>query len=205
MNPYDRYIMPRLINLFCGAKPILKQRQKIVPRASGRVLEVGMGSGLNIPFYDKSKIDMVWGLEPSAEIRELAAERIEKASFDIEMIDLPGEEIPLEDCSADTIVLTYTLCTIPDANTALQQMRRVLKPEGKLLFCEHGAAPDANVRRWQERLNPLWKCLCGGCNLQRPIPKLLQENGFSIDVLEENYLPGTPKFAGYNYWGEATK
>lgn len=164
-----------------------------------------MGSGLNIPFYDKSKIDMVWGLEPSAEIRELAAERIEKASFDIEMIDLPGEEIPLEDCSADTIVLTYTLCTIPDANTALQQMRRVLKPEGKLLFCEHGAAPDANVRRWQERLNPLWKCLCGGCNLQRPIPKLLQENGFSIDVLEENYLPGTPKFAGYNYWGEATK
>ena len=205
MNPYDRYIMPRLINLFCGAKPILKQRQKIVPRASGRVLEVGMGSGLNIPFYDKSKIDMVWGLEPSAEIRELAAERIEKASFDIEMIDLPGEEIPLEDCSADTIVLTYTLCTIPDAKTALQQMRRVLKPEGKLLFCEHGAAPDANVRRWQERLNPLWKCLCGGCNLQRPIPKLLQENGFSIDVLEENYLPGTPKFAGYNYWGEATK
>jgi ubiquinone/menaquinone biosynthesis C-methylase UbiE len=205
MNPYNKYIMPRLINLACGTKPIHQQRQKIVPHAKGRVLEVGMGSGLNIPFYDSKKVDLVWGLEPSLDIRKLAAERVKQAGFDIEFIDLPGEKIPLEDNSVDTIVLTFTLCTIPDADAALQQMRRVLKPDGKMLFCEHGAAPDPKVRRWQERVNPLWKCLCGGCNLNRAIPELIENNGFNIRNLQQRYLPGTPKFAGYNYWGEATK
>jgi ubiquinone/menaquinone biosynthesis C-methylase UbiE len=204
MNPYNKYIMPRFINMVCGAKPIVKQRQKVVPLARGKVLEVGMGSGLNIPFYDSSKVDFVWGLEPSQEIRQLAAERVKQAAFEIEFIDLPGESIPLEDNSVDTIVLTYTLCTIPDADTALQQMRRVLKPDGKMLFCEHGAAPDLHVRRWQERVNPLWKSLCGGCNLNRAIPSLIEKNGFKISSLDQCYLEGTPKFAGYNYWGEAT-
>jgi ubiquinone/menaquinone biosynthesis C-methylase UbiE len=205
MNPYNKYVMPHIINLACGAKPIVKQRQKIVPQARGRVLEVGMGSGLNIPFYDSKKVDFVWGLEPSLEIRQLAAERVKQAAFDIKFIDLPGEKIPLEDNSVDTIVLTYTLCTIPDADAALQQMRRVLKPDGKMLFCEHGEAPDLHVRRWQDRVNPLWKSLCGGCNLNRSIPQLIEKNGFNIGKLEQRYLAGTPKFAGYNYWGEASK
>ena len=119
-------------------------------------------------------------------------------------LDLPGEEIPLEDASADTVLLTYTLCTIPDFRTALAQMRRVLKPGGRLLFSEHGASPDANVRKWQDRINPLWKKLAGGCNINREIPVALEEAGFAIAKLETMVLPGTPAIAAFQYWGHAT-
>ncbi len=204
MGFYDDKILPLLIDAGCGAEPIGKQRQKVVPHASGRVLEIGMGSGLNIPFYDPAKIEKVWGLEPSAGMRRRAAPRADRAGFEIEFLDLPGEEIPLDDDSVDTVLLTYTLCTIPDFRSALAQMRRVLKPGGRLLFSEHGAAPDPGVRRWQDRINPLWKKIAGGCNLNRDIPGSLEEAGFRIGKLDTMYLPKTPRIAAFQYWGDAT-
>ena len=203
MSFYERYCLPHLINLACGSKPVSKQRQKVVPLARGKVLEVGMGSGLNIPFYDHEKVEQVWGLEPSEGMRQKAQHRVKQAAFAIEWLDLPGEEIPLDDNCVDTVLLTYTLCTIPDWQSALQQMRRVLKPGGKLIFCEHGEAPDENVRRWQRRLNPIWGKIGGGCHLNRPIPKYLEQGGFNLDSLDKMYIPG-PKFASYNYWGTAS-
>ncbi len=183
-------------------KDILRQRENIVPMASGRVLEVGMGSGLNIPYYDSKQVDMVWGLEPSEGMRIKARKNIEKAPFDVQLIDLPGEEIPLEDNSADTVLLTFTLCTIPDWQKALEQMRRVLKPGGKLLFCEHGKAPDANIQQWQDRINPYWNKFAGGCNLNRPIPELISESGFDIETIDSRYYPG-PKVLNYFHNGIA--
>lgn len=204
MSLYEKYVLPCCLNAACGTKPIRHQRKKVVPQAEGRVLEVGMGSGLNIPFYDASKIEFVWGLEPSDGMRKKAASNIATAPFEVKWLDLPGEEIPLDDDSVDTVLLTYTLCTIPGWEQALDQMKRVLKPDGKLVFCEHGEAPDASVRKWQERINPVWKKLAGGCNLNRPIPKLITERGFKIETMDTQYLPSTPKFGGFNYWGHAT-
>ena len=203
MGFYENQILPHMINLACRAKPVLKQREKVVPQAEGRVLEVGMGSGLNIEFYNPDKVEMVWGLEPSEGMRKKAWPRVQAAPFRLEWLDLPGEEIPLEDNSADSIVVTYTLCTIPDWKAALEQMRRVLKPGGKLLFSEHGAAPDEAVRRWQDRINPFWKKLAGGCNLNREIPRLLRSGGFDVRQLKTMYVPSTPKIAGFTYWGYA--
>lgn len=203
MSFYDDRILPHLINFACGTKPVLKQREKIVPQAEGRILEIGMGSGLNLPFYQPEKVDKVWGLEPSEGMREKARPRVEAVPFELEWLDLPGEEIPLDDNSADTIVLTYTLCTIPDWFKAVQQMRRVLKPGGKLLFSEHGKAPDEAVRRWQNRINPYWNKIAGGCHLNRDIPLMLQEGGFQLKELETLYVPKTPKTMGFTYWGFA--
>ncbi len=204
MGIYDRYVLPYMINLSCGAPPILKQREKVVPHAEGRVLEIGMGSGINLSFYNPDKVEMVYGLEPSEGMRQKAKANLDKSPVPVEWLDLPGEEVPLEDKSVDTVVLTYTLCTIPDSSAALAQMRRVLKPGGALLFCEHGEAPDESVQRWQARVNPFWKKVAGGCNLNRPIPRNLEDAGFRIDQLETMYLPSTPKIAGFNYWGRAT-
>jgi len=203
MGWYAEHILPHLINCACGAKPVRKQREKVVPNAEGRILEVGIGSGLNIEFYDPNKVEMVWGLEPSHGMRKRARQSVAAAPCTIEWLDLPSEEIPLDDNSADSIVMTYTLCTIPDWKTALRQMRRVLKPEGKLLFSEHGAAPDANVRRWQDRITPVWKKIGGGCHLNREIPMMITEGGFNLGQLESMYVPSTPKVAGFTYWGYA--
>lgn len=202
MSFYERHVLPHVIHLCCGMKAIGRQRAKVVPAATGRVLEVGMGSGLNLPYYDADRVELVWGLEPSEGMRRKAQRRVDAAGVPVEWIDLPGEEIPLEDASADTVVLTYTLCTIVDWTAALAQMRRVLKPSGTLLFCEHGQAPDEKVRRWQQRINPAWKRIAGGCHLDRPIPDLIRGAGFAIDTLESGYIPG-PKFATFNYWGRA--
>lgn len=204
MGLYDKYFLAPFINCACGTKPILYQRKKVAPLCEGRVLEVGMGSALNLPYYDREKVEFIWGLEPSEAMREKARPNIESSGLDVKLIDLPGEEIPLEDDSVDSILLTYTLCTIPDWSTALQQMRRVLKPGGKLVFTEHGEAPDEGVLNWQNRINPLWKKLAGGCNLNRKIPQLLTDSGFAIDELDAMYLPSTPKLFAYNYWGVAS-
>jgi ubiquinone/menaquinone biosynthesis C-methylase UbiE len=193
-----------MIALACGANPIRKQREKVVPLAEGRVLEVGMGPGLNLPYYDTDRVSHIWGLEPSAGMRERAQKNLARSAIAVEWLDLPGEEIPLDDDSADSVVLTFTLCTIPDFAAALAQMHRVLKPGGKLIFCEHGAAPDASVRRWQDRINPLWAKVSGGCNLNRPIPSHLEQAGFVVRKLESMYLPSTPRVSGFNYWGFAT-
>ncbi len=205
MGFYDRHILPPLLSLAMGTKPIRYQRKKVVPRAQGRVLEIGFGAGHNLPFYNASKVTHLWALEPSAEMRARAAERVAGSPIELEFLDLPGEQIPLAKESADTILVTYTLCTIPDVMKALSEMRRVLKPSGHLIFCEHGEAPDAAVKRWQERFTPIWRASFGGCHLARPIPDLLTESGFLIDDIQTMYLPGTPRFAGFNYWGQAAK
>ena len=203
MGFYDRYILPRVLDLACGTKPVRRQRQKVVPLAEGRVLEIGIGSGLNLPFYDAAKIETVIGLDPAEEMLSMARRRSADLPFAVEYLALEGERIPLEAESVDTVLVTYTLCTIPDPVAALEGMRRVLKASGRLIFCEHGRAPDAAVRRWQDRLNPLWGRIGGGCNLNRDIPALIEAAGFRVEHLERMYLPGTPRFAGFNYWGSA--
>ena len=202
MSWYEDRVLPRLINLACGTKPTTRQRQKIVPRASGDVLEIGFGSGLNLPFYNRDAVRRVWGLEPAESMRRLAMQPIETSGLDVELLDAPGEEIPLEDDCVDTVVVTYTLCTIEDVGTALGQARRVLKPRGQLLFCEHGKAPDDNVHVWQQRLNPAWMKLSGGCNMHRDIPALLETSGFNIEDDNRMYIPGI-KALSYNFWGVA--
>jgi len=204
MGIYDKYVLPRFINCACAAKPLMKQREKVVPLARGTVLEIGIGTGLNLPLYDAARVQRVIGLDPSTESWKLAGKRAARLDFDVEFVGLPGEQIPLDDASVDTVVVTFSLCTIPDPVTALRGMARVLRPGGSLVFCEHGKAPDANVCRWQDRLNPVWRRIAGGCNLNRNIPQLLQDGGFKVADLHTGYLPSTPKFAGYNYWGSAT-
>lgn len=203
MGFYERRILPWLLDAAMSAKPITYQRKKVVPLAQGRVLEIGMGAGQNLAFYDPAKVQHVWGLEPSAEMRERAMRRAKGINFSLEFLDLKAEDIPLADKSADTVLVTYTLCTIPEVVKALKGMRRVLKPGGRLIFCEHGKAPDANVRKWQDRITPVWKVIGGGCHVGRAIPELIREGGFEIEKMETMYLPGTPRFAGYNYWGSA--
>ncbi|PWR20330.1 class I SAM-dependent methyltransferase [Zavarzinia aquatilis] len=203
MSLYERHVVPRLINFACGLGPFTHQRRKVVPQAKGVVLEIGIGTGHNLPHYDAAKVERLIGLDPSEESWKIAGRKASKLGFPVEFIGLPGERIPLPDASVDTVVVTYSLCTIPDPVAALQGMRRVLKPEGELLFCEHGEAPDVRVLRWQDRVNPVWKRCFGGCNLHRPIPDLLKAGGFAVRRLESMYLPGTPKIAAFNYWGSA--
>ncbi len=202
MGLYSRYILPSVIHFTCGSKPNTRQREKVVPRARGCVLEVGIGSGLNLPFYDATRLSKLWGLDPTPEMARMAQRAARSLPFEVEFIGLPVDELPLEDNSIDTVLVTYTLCTIPDTISALRQMRRVLRPGGELIFCEHGAAPDASVRRWQDRLNPIWQRLGGGCNLNRPIPALIEAGGFRISSLDTMYIPGW-RPASFNYWGTA--
>ncbi len=202
MGLYDDRVLPHIIDLACSAKPNQKQREKVVPLAEGDVLEIGFGSGLNLPFYDSTKVRKIWGLEPSEGMRRKAQPMVDASDLDVEFIDLPGESIPLEANSVDTVLVTYTLCTIPDAVTALEGMRRVLKPGGRLIYCEHGKAPDENVRRWQNRLDSAWGRIAGGCHMNRDIPDLIAKGGFEITNDERMYVPGV-KALCYNYWGEA--
>lgn len=204
MNLYDRYVLPRVVNCVCGNPVIEHQRRLVVPRARGRVLEIGFGSGLNLPHYDRANVEWIWALEPSAPMRQLAAPRIAAAGLDVRLLDNAGEDLPLPDHSVDSIVVTYSLCTIPDATMALRQMRRVLRPGGTMLFSEHGAAPNADVRRWQDRLDGLWGRVSGGCHLNREVSAMISAAGFRMDWVESAYLPGTPRFAGYNTWGAAS-
>jgi ubiquinone/menaquinone biosynthesis C-methylase UbiE len=180
----------------------MRQREKVVPLAQGRVLEIGIGSGLNFPYYDASKVTKVWGLDPSPELTKMAEAAARGLPFEVEFFRLPGDDIPLERDSVDTVLMTYTLCTIPETEPALREMGRVLKPGGKLIFCEHGAAPDASVLRWQDRLDPLWQRLGGGCHLNRRIPDLIEQGGFNIRTIETMYLPGW-RPGTFNYWGAA--
>ena len=204
MSFYDKYILPSFLNCACGSKPIKCQRGKVVPMAEGVVLEVGIGSGLNIPYYDSTKVSSIIGLDPSAELNNMAKKVAADEGFEVDFILSGAESIPLPDNHVDTVLITYTLCTIPDALSANKEMRRVLKPGGKMIFCEHGLAPDAGVAKWQARIDPYWGKIAGGCHLNRNIPQLIQDAGFTIQSMEQMYLPSTPKFAGYNYWGVAT-
>ena len=203
MSLYDKYVLPKFLNCACASKPILRQRQKVVPLAEGKVLEIGIGSGLNLPFYEKSKIDEIWGLDPSEELSAMARIVADQESIEVNFISSGAEEISLPDDHFDSVLVTYTMCTIPEVLRANQEIRRVLRAGGKMIFCEHGEAPDENIRKWQKRINPFWGKIAGGCNINRKIPSLIQDSGFDIVEMEEMYLPNTPKIAGYNYWGYA--
>ena len=168
--------------------------------ARGKVLEVGIGTGLNLPHYDPSRVEKIWGLDPDTELQPLARRRIGEHGLEVELLGLSGEEIPMDDDSFDSVVVTFTLCTIPDVAQALLEMRRVLKPDGRLLFCEHGLAPEARVAGWQRRLTPGWKRLAGGCHLDRDMPALLDAAGFCCEQLDDGHLPGlTPLLKPFTY------
>jgi SAM-dependent methyltransferase len=201
MQLYDRYVLPYLIDFACGLPMVQAQRRQLVPQAQGRVLEVGMGTGRNLPFYDRSRVSRLVGVDPAMQMHSLARKRSQKAGIAVELMGLSAEQLPTADASFDTVVCTYTLCSIPDAAQALREMRRVLAPGGKLLFCEHGRAPDESVRNWQARLQPLWGPLAGGCHLGRDIPALLDAAGF-VATTQAAYLPG-PRPMTFHYWGEA--
>ena len=198
---YHRHILPALLDFACGIKPINRQREKVIPQAHGRVLEVGIGTGLNMPFYNTARVKSIVGVDPALRMHRLAMKRIAKAGLDVQLIGLSAEKLPVADASFETVVSTYTLCTIPDPVAALKEMRRALVPGGKLLFSEHGRAPDAAVLKWQTRLQPYWRHIAGGCLLNRDIPALLEAGGFKPEV-QSRYIPG-PKIFSYHYWGEA--
>jgi ubiquinone/menaquinone biosynthesis C-methylase UbiE len=203
MGLYDRHVLPYLIDFACGMGAVMKARSQIVPLAQGRVLEIGIGSGLNLSFYDPQRVVVVVGVDPSADMQRLARERAAHCQVPVEMIALELGQIQAEDACFDDIVCTFTLCTIPDALAALKEMRRVLKAGGRLLFCEHGLAPDLPVVRWQKRLTPLWKPLAGGCHLDRDIPALIGAGGFHIRQLETGYLKGPrPMTHVYRGWAD---
>ena len=202
MSFYEDRVLPHLIDWACSTSPQQKQREKIVHLAAGDVLEVGFGSGLNLPHYLPDRVRRIFALEPSPGMRRKAEPNVAASGFDVEFIDRPGERIPLENDSVDTVLVTYTLCTIPDAAAALEGMRRVLRPGGQLIFCEHGIAPDEKIRRWQHRLNRGWRRFAGGCNMNRDIVSLIEAGGFRITLDERMYIPG-PRILNYNFWGTA--
>lgn len=202
MSLWDRFVLPRLITLACGSKPIMRQRAKIIPKARGVVVEFGFGSGTNLPFYDAAAVDRILAVEPSREMLAVDRDR-RRSDIPVEEVVAVAEATGLPDAIADTVVVAYALCTIPDPTAALAEARRLLKPGGTLLFVEHGVAPDADVARTQRLIEPVWRRIAGGCRLCRDPVALIGDAGFVCEAVETMYLPRTPRFAGYNSWGTA--
>jgi ubiquinone/menaquinone biosynthesis C-methylase UbiE len=200
MGFYDDRILPHVINLAMRNRELRPYRERVISAAEGRVLEIGIGSGINLPFYRRA-CDIL-GLEPSPRLAAMTRQQAKRHSSRVQMIEGSAEAIPLDSNSIDTVVTTWTLCSIPRAAVALTEMRRVLKPSGQLLFVEHGRAPEDNVRKWQDRLTPVWKRIGGGCHLNRPIRELVEAAGFSIQQLDTGYMKG-PKPMSFMYEGRA--
>jgi ubiquinone/menaquinone biosynthesis C-methylase UbiE len=201
MSFYNDRILPHVINISMRNRELLPYRERVLSQAHGRVLEIGIGSGLNLPFYG-SRVDEILGLEPAAGLVAMAQRSVGRSKVPATIIAGSAEAIPVDANSIDTVVTTWTLCSIPDAVGALREMRRVLKPSGQLLFVEHGLAPEENIQKWQNRLTPLWKKIGGGCHLNRPIRTLIESSGFGIDRLETGYMKG-PKPMTFLYEGRA--
>jgi ubiquinone/menaquinone biosynthesis C-methylase UbiE len=200
---YKDHIYPHLVSALGNPKPIEDIRRRIVPLAQGNVLEIGVGPGVNFIHYDPAKVSRVYALEPNRGMLRRAEEQRRRTELDIEFLDLPGERIPLADASVDTVVSTFTLCTIPGVVEAIQGVRRVLKPAGKLIFFEHGLSPDPPVQHWQARSEPLFRWAFEGCHVTRDIPSLIRKGGFNIEQMDARYLAPFPKAGSYCWWGVA--
>lgn len=203
MGFYDRVVFPRLMHWTMARRDVAEYRSWIVPRAAGRVLEIGVGSGLNLPFYGDTAAEVV-GIEPHETLNRMAGKRAAAARVPVTLVNGSAEELPFADASFDTAVMTWTLCSIADCRRALDEIRRVLRPGGELLYLEHGKAPDAGVARWQDWLTPLWKRVAGGCHLNRPINDMVRERGFTLMDTESGYLEG-PRILSYCSWGRAAR
>lgn len=201
MHLYNDIILPRLCHLAMRNRHLVPYRKRVLAMAHGRVLEIGIGSGLNLPFYGPHVCD-IHGLEPSPQLVELATRAAGQSNRPVALIEGSAEDIPLDDRSLDTVVTTWTLCSIPHADRALAEIRRVLKPSGQLLFVEHGLGPEQAVQKWQHRLTPVWSKISGGCHLNRPMQTLIAQNGFDFAHIETGYMKG-PKPVTYMYEGRA--
>jgi SAM-dependent methyltransferase len=200
---YRNHVYPHLVSVLGNPKPIDDIRQRIVPLAKGSVLEIGVGPGVNFVHYDPAKVGKLYALEPNPGMLRRAGERRRRTQLDIEFLDLPGERIPLADESVNTVVSTFTLCTIPGVVEAIDGLRRVLKPDGQFIFFEHGLSPDPPVRRWQKRSEPLFRWAFEGCHVTRDIPSLIGNGGFKIEQMDAGYLAPFPKSGSYCWWGVA--
>ena len=204
MTLYEKYFLPKLLDCCCGMEGFQKKRAQIIPRAHGRVLEIGIGSGLNFDFYDFEKVTEVVGVDPAVSLVAIAKSRASNFDSKISFIETTAESIDLESSTFDSVVIGFSLCTIPDPIQALAEANRLLKPGGSLFFIEHGLAPEPNVQKWQHRITPMWKKIAGGCNLNRNIEELIHAQGFIFEDLKKKYIKG-PKIASYLYYGEAPK
>lgn len=202
---WDRHVVPRMIRCACSQPGILDLRAKVVPQARGAVFELGCGGGINQRFYDTAAITRFAGIDPSPPLLADARAAAARHSCPVDLVEAGGEAIPFGDASFDTVVTTYTLCSVGNPARVLAELRRVLRPGGRLLFCEHGAAPDPGVARWQRRIEPVWKRMMGGCHLTRQVAAAIGAAGFAIETVDGSYLPGTPRFAGWMEWGTAVR
>lgn len=203
MIVWERWILPRLIDAACSQEVVAERRDECVPRARGRVVEVGVGSGLNLPRYDPRAVRAVVGVDPSRPLLARAADVLREAAVPALLVQGDALDLPVPDGWADTVVFTFTLCSIPDPGRALAEARRALGPDGRLRFVEHGLAPEEKVRRWQRRVTPVWRRLSGNCHLDRAIPDLVEAAGFAIETIDAGWMPG-PRIAGWTWNGVAT-
>ena len=202
---WDRHGVPRVVKLACGAPAIMKLRSKVVPLASGDVFEIGCGGGINQPFYDRSVVSSYAGIDPGAKLLDYARAEAAKKGWQADIREGVGEAIPFPGESFDTVVCTYTMCSVEDQAQVVREMRRILRPGGQLLFLEHGRAPDASVAGWQDRIEPWWKPVAGGCHLTRPITPAVEQGGFAVEPLGSRYAPKTPRPVGWMEWGVGRK
>lgn len=199
---YEKRILPALLDASCSLKSFRRQRAIVVPRASGNVLEIGIGTGLNLAYYDPEQVSSIVGVDPSESMHRLARRRRRTAGVPVTLVAVPAERMPFPDASFDSVVSTYTLCSVSDPSAVLREIRRVLAPGGRFLFSEHGLSPEGHVAKWQYRMQPYWERVAGGCHLDRDIPFLLEQNGFTARM-SSGYVM-RPRIAGYTYWGEAS-
>lgn len=202
MSVYHRCMLPWLLDLGMRHKQLARLRERSVAAAEGRVLEIGVGSGLNIPFYPRT-LEALMGIDPSPELLAKARKHAAWTHFPVELMQGEGEDLPLEDQTVDSVVMTWTLCSVHDPLAVLRQIRRVLRPTGRLIFIEHGLAPEAGVRRWQHRITPLWRRLAGGCHLDRPVDVLIEQAGLRVAEIETGYLVRGPRPWTFHYRGLA--
>lgn len=202
---YDEHIVPRVIQCACSSPAIMHVREKVIPLANGKVFEIGCGGGINQQFYDPARISGFSGMDPSAKGLDYARAAAARKGWQADIRQGFGEAIPFDDASFDCVVCTYTLCSVENQAQTVRELHRILKPGGQLLFAEHGRAPDRSVAVWQNRIEPVWKRLAGGCHLTRPISSAVEQGGFAVEPLGARYIPKTPRWAGWMEWGVATK